>query len=120
MPSIIRLLLTAAFATSVVVAIMPSLSFADDPAAAEHDRLAAGQTAGVVSPPKSVTEKISGVVASVDERSDTIRIQRSPEMAEELKVQDGLLFSAVRYGDQVDVTVQNIDGTKTIVGLVKR
>jgi hypothetical protein len=33
------------------------------------------------------------------------------------KVRDGLLFNAVRYGDQVEVTVENIDGAKTIVGL---
>jgi hypothetical protein len=34
-------------------------------------------------------------------------------------VRDGLIFNAVRYGDQVEVTVENIDGAKTIVGLTK-
>jgi hypothetical protein len=38
---------------------------------------------------------------------------------ERFKVQDGLLFNAVRYGDQVDITVQNITGAMTIVGLRK-
>ncbi|HMF47195.1 MAG TPA: hypothetical protein VK603_01035 [Candidatus Saccharimonadales bacterium] len=33
------------------------------------------------------------------------------------KVQDGLIFNAVRYGDQVEITVENIEGAKTIVGL---
>lgn len=115
MSSIIRLLLTTVF-----IAVMPSLAVADDPAGVEHDRPAAGPTVGLIGVPKPETEIISGVVASVDERNDTINIQQSPEMTEELKVQDGLLFSAVRYGDPVEVTVENIDGAKTIVGLVKR
>jgi hypothetical protein len=120
MSSIVRLLLTTAFATSVVVMIPCSSAFADDPAGVAHEQPAASGTVGLAGLPQPATEIISGVVAGVDERSDTIRIQRSPERAEELKVQDGLLFSAVRYGDQVEVTVQNINGTKTIVALVKR
>jgi hypothetical protein len=60
-----------------------------------------------------------GVVASVDERSNTITIRRSSETTEEFKVQDGLLFDSVRYGDRVEVTVENIAGAKTIVGLAK-
>ena len=60
-----------------------------------------------------------GVVASVDESSNTITIQRSSETTEEFKVQDGLLFDSVRYGDRVEVTVENIAGAKTIVGLAK-
>ena len=60
-----------------------------------------------------------GVVASVDESSNTITIRRSSETTEEFKVQDGLLFDSVRYGDRVEVTVENIAGAKTIVGLAK-
>ena len=120
MSSITRLMLVATFTTGVVVMIPPSLAFADDPAGVEHARPAASQTVGAAGMAKPTTEIIDGVVASVDERSDTIKIQRSPQMAEELKVQDGLLFSAVRYGDAVEVTVENINGAKTIVGLMKR
>ena len=116
----IRLFLTTTLTMSVAVAIVSSLAIADNPAGAEHDRPADGQTVGLVTLPKPATETISGVVASVDERNDTIRIRRSPKAIEELKVQDGLLFNAVRYGDEVEVTVENIDGAKTIVGLVKR
>lgn len=119
MSPLIRLLLIATFTTGVVVMTAPSLAFADDPAGVEHDR-PASQTVGAAGMAKFATEIINGVVASVDERSDTIRIQRSPEIAEELKVQDGLLFSAVRYGDPVQVTVENINGARTIVGLIKR
>ena len=62
---------------------------------------------------------VRGVVASVDESSNTITIRRSSETTEEFKVQDGLLFDSVRYGDRVEVTVENIAGAKTIVGLAK-
>jgi hypothetical protein len=119
MLSIIRLLPVAALTMSVAIAIPPSLAVADDPAGSEHDRTAAGQTVGLVSLPKPATEIISGVVAGVDERNDMIKIRRSPQTTEELKVRDGLLFNAVRYGDPVEVTVENINGAKTIVGLTK-
>jgi hypothetical protein len=119
MSSIIRPLLTAVFSMTVVMSL-PSLAFADDPAGVEHDRPAAGQTVGVASLPQHSAETISGIVASIDERNDTIKIRRSPETTEELKVQDGLLFNAVRYGDPVEVTVENINGAKTIVGLTRK
>lgn len=96
---------------------LPSLAVANDSSNAERARPAASQTVGVA--PSSRAEVVRGVVASVDERNDTIKIQRSPETAEELKVRDGLLFDIVRYGDQVEVTVETVDGEKTIVGLVK-
>jgi Cu/Ag efflux protein CusF len=35
----------------------------------------------------------------------------------DFKVQDGLIFNAVRYGDQVEITVESIEGAATIVGL---
>jgi hypothetical protein len=119
MSSIIGSLFTAAFAV-IVVMIPPSLAFADDPAGVEHDRPAAGQTVGVAGLPRPPTEAFRGVVASVDERNDTIKIRRSPETADEFRVQDGLLFNAVRYGDQVEVIVEKIDGARTIIGLMKR
>lgn len=120
MSSIIRPFLVTACAVSVAVMIPSSLAFADGPPGLEQHPPAAGQTLGLVELPKPVSESLSGVVASVDERRDTITIQRSQAKTEELKVQDGLLFSAVRYGDRVEVSVENIDGAKTIVGLVKR
>jgi hypothetical protein len=120
MSSIIRLLLITVCAISAAAMIPPSPAFADDPAGVEQHRPAAGQTVGLVELPRPASEIISGVVASVDEQGDTIKIQRSEAKTEELKVQDGLLFGAVRYGDHVEVSVENIDGAKTIVGLVKR
>ena len=62
-------------------------------------------------------ETLRGVVAVVDERNDSITLRLPSDASTKLKVRDGLLFNAVRYGDQVEVTVENIDGAKTIVGL---
>jgi Cu/Ag efflux protein CusF len=48
-----------------------------------------------------------------------MKIRLPAETTEQFKVQDGLIFNAVRYGDHVEVTIQNIAGAKTIVGLSK-
>jgi hypothetical protein len=64
-------------------------------------------------------ETLRGVVAAVDERNDRITVRLPSDASADLKVRDGLLFNAVRYGDQVEVTVENIDGARTIVGLTK-
>jgi hypothetical protein len=68
---------------------------------------------------RPIHEVLRGVVATVDERDDRITVRLSPDATANLKVGDGLLFNAVRYGDQVEVTVEDINGAKTIVGLVK-
>jgi hypothetical protein len=68
---------------------------------------------------QQIGKVLRGVVASVDERNDRITVRLSSDTTADLKVQDGLLFNAVRYGDQIEVTVEDINGTKTIVGLMK-
>ncbi|MCC8963089.1 hypothetical protein FNJ47_13400 [Bradyrhizobium sp. UFLA 03-164] len=73
--------------------------------------------AAAVQPP--ATQTLRGVVDSVDERSDTIRVRLSPDRTEPFRVQDGLLFNAVRFGDPVTFSVQTISGFQTIVGLTK-
>jgi Cu/Ag efflux protein CusF len=62
-------------------------------------------------------EILRGVVAAVDQQNDSITLRLSSDAMVSLKVRDGLLFNAVRYGDQVEVAVENIDGANTIVGL---
>jgi hypothetical protein len=62
-------------------------------------------------------ETLRGVVAAVDERNDSITVRLPSDARADLKVRDGLLFNAVRYGDQVEVRVENVDGARTIVGL---
>lgn len=76
-------------------------------------------TQGMAVAHKTATETLHGVIDSVDQGNDTIKIRLSQDTTEQFKVQDGLIFNAVRYGDQVEVTVQNISGAKTIVGLSK-
>jgi hypothetical protein len=64
-------------------------------------------------------ETLRGVVDSVDERNDTILIRLAPDRTEPFRVQDGLIFNAVRFGDPVEISVQRISGFRTIVGLSK-
>ena len=69
-----------------------------------------------------VNETLRGVIASVDERNDTIsvRLQSSPTgAAQDFKVQDGLVFDAVRFGDKVAFTAETLKGTRTITRLTK-
>nr|QIG99456.1 copper-binding protein [Bradyrhizobium sp. 6(2017)] len=73
--------------------------------------------AAAIHPPS--TQTLRGVVDSIDERNDTIRIRLSLDRTEPFKVQDGLLFNAVRFGDPVTFSVQDISGFRTIVGLTK-
>jgi hypothetical protein len=66
------------------------------------------------------SETLRGVVDRVDERNDTLLIRLSPDRIESFKVQDGLIFNAVRFGDPVEIAVQSIAGFRTIVGLSKQ
>jgi hypothetical protein len=110
---------STAFALSAMLLSSLALSAAvaaGEPAGAEPEMVVAQ---GPAVAPKPATETLRGVVYSVDERNDTIKIRLSTETVEQLRVQDGLIFNSVRYGDPVEVTVQNIAGSKTIVGLTK-
>ena len=62
-------------------------------------------------------ETLRGMVTGIDERNDLITLRLASDASADFRVQDGLLFNAVRYGDQVEITVENIEGAKTIVGL---
>ena len=62
-------------------------------------------------------ETLRGVVAGVDERNDRITLRMATNASADFKVQDALVFNAVHDGDQVEITVENIEGAKTIVGL---
>jgi protein-tyrosine-phosphatase len=72
---------------------------------------------------RPINPTFRGVVASVDERNDriSIRLQSSAtvETTEDFKVQDGLVFDAVRFGDAVAFTVETIKDVKTITALTK-
>ena len=64
-------------------------------------------------------ETLRGVVTGIDERNDRITLRLAKDASTDFRVQDGLLFNAVHDGDQVEITVENIEGAKTIVGLKK-
>jgi Domain of Unknown Function (DUF1259) len=74
-------------------------------------------TQGTAGAREPATGTLRGVIDRVDQGNDTIKIRLSQDKTGQFKVQDGLIFDAVRYGDQVEVTVQNIAGAKAIVGL---
>jgi Cu/Ag efflux protein CusF len=74
-------------------------------------------------------QTMTGTISKVDEAGGRIAIQQtkggtvgatSGGAAEEFKVQDGLLFNAVRPGDKVSFTVTDTGGVKTITKLEKQ
>ena len=112
------------FVTSVAILsllgeIGPSPIMASEQADTQHATVGVGSQAPTVEP-KPAIEVVRGTVDSVDEANDRIKIRLSPETSELLKVQDGLIFNAVRFGDQVKVLVQDIAGEKTIVDLERQ
>jgi hypothetical protein len=112
----------ACFITLVALLLLNAM--ASSPSIASEQTDAEHETVGVVNQgaaikPKPAIAIVRGIVDGVDEANDTIKIGASPETSQLLKVQDGLIFNAVRFGDQVTVLVQEIAGAKTIVGLEK-
>ena len=74
-------------------------------------------------------QSMTGTISKVDEAAGKIAIQQtqggtvggsSGGAAEEFKVQDGLLFNAVKPGDKVTFTVTDSGGVKTITKLEKQ
>jgi Cu/Ag efflux protein CusF len=74
-------------------------------------------------------QSMTGTISKVDEAGGKIAIQQSQAgtvgttsggAAEEFKVQDGLVFNAVKPGDKVAVTVTDVGGVKTITKLEKQ
>jgi Cu/Ag efflux protein CusF len=61
-------------------------------------------------------EALKGVATIVDEQNDRISVRLTSDVIADFKVQDGLIFDSVRSGDRVEITVETIDGTKTVVG----
>jgi protein-tyrosine-phosphatase len=60
-----------------------------------------------------------GVITGIDERGNRITLSLAEGASVDFKVQDPLLFNAVSNGGQVEITVETIEGAKTIVGLKK-
>ena len=74
-------------------------------------------------------QSMTGTISKVDEAGGKVAIQQSQAgtvgassggAAEEFKVQDGLVFNAIKPGDKVSVTVSDVGGVKTITKLEKQ
>lgn len=88
--------------------------------AALDERQDAAVTLQAVTVHPRASETLRGVVDRVDQRNDALLIRLAPDRIESFKVQDGLIFNAVRFGDPVEIAVRNIAGFRTIVGLSKQ
>ena len=71
-------------------------------------------------------ETMKGEIAAVNEATGKISIKQNSgtvgsgsTAATEFKVQDGLLFNAVKPGDKVTFTAEKVDGVMTIKKLTK-
>ena len=100
---------------------MPDDAVARAVIANRTDDVVSALAAPVVRPGQTVR----GLVAGADEGRDRITLRVPNHDSEDFrvetfKVQDGLLFNAVRFGDQVEITVQSVDGARTIVALKKQ
>lgn len=111
----VTIALAAALLPSTVLLATP---FDASPTEAQQ-RAVVSYTQAAVLALRPATETLRGGVDSIDESSDTIKVRLSEDKIEQFRVQDGLIFNAVRYGDQVELTVQTIAGVKTIVDLVR-
>ena len=83
----------------------------------------------VISSGALAQQALTGSVTKVDEANGKIAIQQTQSgtvgtstggAAEDFKVQDGLLFNAVRPGDKVVFTATEAGGVKTITKLEKQ
>lgn len=106
---------------ALVTVLLPNVAFSATSFVAHTTELQEGisQKQGAALAPRPAIVPLRGVVESVDQGSDTINIRSSLGQIEQLRVQDALIFNAVRYGDKVEVSVQTIAGVKTIVSLNK-
>jgi hypothetical protein len=112
--------------TAPLVAVLSLLgTMAASPTVANEQTEAGRPTVGIARQGAAVVSKptieiMSGTIDSVDEGNDTIKIRLSSGTSQPFRVQDGLIFNAVRFGDQVEVSVQEIAGVKTVVGIEKK
>jgi Cu/Ag efflux protein CusF len=83
----------------------------------------------IISSEALAQQALTGAVTKVDEANGKITIQQTQSgtvgtstggAAEDFKVQDGLLFSAVQPGDKVVFTATEVGGVKTITKLEKQ
>jgi Cu/Ag efflux protein CusF len=88
-----------------------------------------GTIATLFSAGASAQESHQGTINRLDEATGTVAISEARTgttgsgagmAAQEYKLQDGLLFNALREGDRISFTVEEIRGVKTITKLQKQ
>jgi len=109
-----KILLTIVSSAALLSAAVLS-SPAQTVRAAQGTDTTPARDAGFVARPD--VDTFRGVVASIDQSQGTIRIQLSSGLTEQFRVQDGLIFNAIRYGDQIEVSVQTIAGIRTVISM---
>jgi Cu/Ag efflux protein CusF len=90
--------------------------------------LAGAAAAVIVSSGAFAQQTSTGSITKIDEASGKIAIQPAQSGtvganvggATEFKVQDGLLFNALKPGDKVSFTATDVGGVKTITKLEKQ
>jgi Cu/Ag efflux protein CusF len=91
--------------------------------------LAGAAAIAVMSSAALAQQALTGSITKVDELNGKITIQQTQSgtvgantggAADDFKVQDGLLFNAMRAGDKVTFTVTDIGGVKTITKLERQ
>jgi Cu/Ag efflux protein CusF len=91
----------------------------------------AGAAAAVIASSGALAQQTStGTITKIDEASGTIAIQQAQSGTvganaggaanSEFKVQDGLMFNALKTGDKVSFTATDVAGVKTITKLEKQ
>ena len=118
MGSITRISLVAAFTAITVGAALPGPATAEGTTGAEQESME-GRVQATAIAPKPATATLRSVVDSADEGHDTLKVRLSQDKTEEFKVRDGLIFNAVRFGDTIEVTVEQTGEKRTIVSLRK-
>src|ERR1700758_4973180 len=85
----------APFAVAAAMSLVMPVHAATGVAAPPEQQTSAASDGGTV----EAEETLRGTVATVDERNDKISVRLSANETTDLKVADGLLFNALRYGD---------------------
>jgi hypothetical protein len=102
---------------ALAVVLLPTAALSSPSGAEEEAVVAITRGVAATAEPTPSQEILHGMITAVDESSDRITVRLASGAVADFRVQDGLIFNAVRYGDQVEITVGIIGGAKTIVGL---
>ena len=102
---------------ALAVVLLPTAALSSPSGAEKEAAVAITRGVAATTEPTPSQEILHGMITAVDELNDRITVRLASGAVADFKVQDGLIFNAVRYGDQVEITVESIEGAKTIVGL---